>query len=207
MAPEPLKHGPGEISTLLVRLQDGDRTVEDQLFAAVHSELRKIARRYMRDERPGHTLQATALVNEAYVKLVKQRRPDWKNRAHFFAIASRVMRRILVDHAKARLAGKRWGGNRPLSLDEELLIPDERCQQLSDLDDSLRLLERGNPRAGRVVELVADPDAIAGHGRRESSLDARDAGDRAAARDAGLAELARGAGQSLRVAAVAPSAH
>ena len=153
MAPEPLKHGPGEISTLLVRLQDGDRTVEDQLFAAVHSELRKIARRYMRDERPGHTLQATALVNEAYVKLVKQRRPDWKNRAHFFAIASRVMRRILVDHAKARLAGKRGGGNRPLSLDEELLIPDERCQQLSDLDDSLRLLERGNPRAGRVVEL------------------------------------------------------
>ena len=153
MEPEPLKHGPGEISTLLVRLQDGDRTVEDQLFAAVHSELRKIARRYMRDERPGHTLQATALVNEAYVKLVKQRRPDWKNRAHFFAIASRVMRRILVDHAKARLAGKRGGGNRPLSLDEELLIPDERCQQLSDLDDALRLLERENPRVGRVVEL------------------------------------------------------
>jgi RNA polymerase sigma factor (TIGR02999 family) len=107
----------------------------------------------MRHEREGHTLQTTALVNEAYIKLVGQKDTDWKNRAHFFGIAAQVMRRILVDHARTRLAGKRGGGMECLPLDEALVFSDERCAQVVAVDELLRRLEEWDERVSRVIEL------------------------------------------------------
>ena len=144
---------PGEVTRLLERLQTGDRGAESQLISAVYGELRQIAARYMRHEREGHTLQTTALVNEAYIKLVGQKDTDWKNRAHFFGIAAQVMRRILVDHARTRLAGKRGGGMECLPLDETLVFSDERCAQVVAVDELLRKLEEWDERVSRVIEL------------------------------------------------------
>jgi RNA polymerase sigma-70 factor (ECF subfamily) len=119
----------------------------------VHSELRRLARRYMGRERPGHTLQATALVNEAYLRLVAVNRVRWQNRAHFFAMAARVMRRILVDSARARGNDRRGGSARKVSFDDALLVANEPQQDLVALDEALTALEAVYPRKSQVVEL------------------------------------------------------
>src|SRR3954449_8194812 len=109
-------------TTLLLAWGRGDETALDQLIPLVHDELRRLARRYMAGERPGHTLQATALVNEAYLRLVEVKQLQWQNRAHFFAMSARAMRRILVDFARSKRYQKRGGGGQKVTLDEGLLI-------------------------------------------------------------------------------------
>jgi RNA polymerase sigma factor (TIGR02999 family) len=119
----------------------------------VHAELRRLAQRYMGRERPGHTLQATALVNEAYLRLIDAKTVRWQNRAHFFAIAARVMRQVLVDSARARGNDKRGGGVRKVSFDENFMGLPEAGADLVALDDALRALELVHPRKSQVVEL------------------------------------------------------
>ena len=144
---------PGEITSLLKRVQDGDEKARALLVSAAYDELRRIASRRLRGERPGHTLQTTDLVHEAYLKSVNQRQTSWQNRAQFFGVAAEIMRRILVDHARARLSQKRGLGVRPLPLDEALVFSVERSAELLDLDEALQRLAIKDRRAGRVVEL------------------------------------------------------
>jgi RNA polymerase sigma factor (TIGR02999 family) len=129
----------------------GDARAFDRLVPLVHGELRRLARRYMARERPGHTLQATALVNEAYVRLVEVNKVRWQNRAHFFAMAARMMRRILVDSARARGNDKRGGGAPTVSFDEALLVSKEPARDLVALDEALTSLEAVHPRKSQVV--------------------------------------------------------
>ncbi len=143
----------GDVTQLLRGLEAGNRDAEGRLFSAVYGELRRIAARHMRNEAPGHTLQTTALVNEAYLKLVNQRETSWRSRAHFFGFAAQIMRRILIDHARARLAQKRGGGVEPLPLDEGLVFSDERCEQLVALEEALTKLETEDKRVSQVVEM------------------------------------------------------
>jgi RNA polymerase sigma factor (TIGR02999 family) len=150
---EDLEGSAGEITQLLKRMQAGDRAAAARLVAEVYPELKKIARRHMRRERVGHTLQPTALVNEAYLKLVQQKEADWSNRAHFFAVAAQIMRRILVDHARTKLADKRGGGAVAVSLDDVFVFTPERSAQLVALDEALSRLEKQDERVGRVIEL------------------------------------------------------
>jgi len=131
----------------------GDAAAFDRLVPLVHAELRRLARRYMARERPDHTLQATALVNEAYLRLIEITRVQWQNRAHFFAMSARVMRRILVDSARARGNEKRGGGVLKVSLDEGLLVSTQPGQDLVALDDALQALEAIHPRKSQGVEL------------------------------------------------------
>jgi RNA polymerase sigma-70 factor (ECF subfamily) len=140
-------------TTLLLAWGRGDDTALDQLIPLVHDELRRLARRHMARERVGHTLQATALVNEAYLRLIAVNQVRWQNRAHFFAMASRVMRRILVDAARARGYQKRGAGAEKVSLDEALLVSDEPRQDLIALDDALNALAAFDPRKSQVVEM------------------------------------------------------
>jgi RNA polymerase sigma factor (TIGR02999 family) len=140
-------------TTLLLAWGRGDETALDQLIPLVHDELRQLARRHMAGERPGHTLQATALVNEAYLRLIEVNQVRWQNRAHFFAMASRVMRRILVDAARARGYQKRGGGAPTVSLDEALLVSGEPRQDLIALDDALNALAAFDLRKSQVVEM------------------------------------------------------
>ncbi len=142
-----------DITALLHRFQTGDAAVKNRLVEAVQDELRLIAARYMRREKMGHTLQTTALVNEAYLKLINIKAATWQDRAHFFAVASQIMRRILVDHARQHLAGKRGGGLEALPLNEALVFSSEKSGQLVQLDEALALLEQHDPRAARVIEL------------------------------------------------------
>ena len=141
------------ITQLLVAWSDGDRAALDELVPLVHSELRRIARNYMRGERKGHTLQTTALINEAYVRLVDQKHVRWQNRAHFLAIASELMRRILVDYARRRLYQKRGAGALQVTLGDAETIPVERTPDLVALDEALTSLTKIDKRRGRVVEL------------------------------------------------------
>ena len=141
------------ITELLVAWSDGDRAALDELVPLVHSELRRIARNYMRGERKGHTLQTTALINEAYVRLVDQKHVRWQNRAHFLAIASELMRRILVDYARRRLYQKRGAGALQVTLGEAETIPVERTSDLVALDEALTSLAKFDERRSRVVEL------------------------------------------------------
>src|ERR1700730_3819317 len=137
-------------------LQDwclGKDAALEELVPLVHQELRRLARRYMFGERPGHTLQTTALVNEAYLRLVNSRQVNWQNRAHFFAISAQLMRRILVDSARARGDQKRGGGIPKVTLDEALVGPQEKGQDLVALDDALKALSEVDPRKSRVVDL------------------------------------------------------
>ena len=143
----------GEITLLLKRVQDGDQEARSLLVSAAYNELRRIASRRLRGENPGHTLQTTDLVHEAYLKLVNQRQANWQNRAQFFGVAAEIMRRILVDHARARLSLKRGGGRRPLPLVEALVFSEERSEELLDLDEALQRLENEDRRASRVIEL------------------------------------------------------
>ena len=145
--------GAANPTTLLLAWGRGDETALDQLIPLVHDELRRLARRHMAGERPGHTLQATALVNEAYLRLIEVNQVRWQNRAHFFAMASRVMRRILVDAARARGYQKRGGGAETVSLDEALLVSGEPRQDLVALDDALNALAAFDLRKSQVVEM------------------------------------------------------
>jgi RNA polymerase sigma-70 factor (ECF subfamily) len=140
-------------TALLLAWGRGEQAAFDQLVALVHDELRRIARRHMRHERPGHSLQATALVNEAYLRLIDIKHVQWQNRAHFFAMSARVMRRILVDSARARGNEKRGGGVVKVSFDEALLVTEEPGQDLEALDEALQELEKIHPRKSQVVEL------------------------------------------------------
>jgi RNA polymerase sigma factor (TIGR02999 family) len=141
------------VTRLLVELRSGNPEAEAKLIPMVHERLHRLAASYMRRERPDHTLQATALVNEAYLRLVSQKGTGWQDRAHFFGIAARLMRRILVDHARARQAGKRGGRVEKLSLDEALDFSPARSRELIELDDALESLGRLDPQQARVVEL------------------------------------------------------
>jgi len=138
---------------LLLAWGRGEADAFDRLVPLVNRELHRIARGYMAHERPGHTLQATALVNEAYLRLIDVKRVQWQSRAHFFAMAGRVMRRILVDFARARGNVKRGGDIPKLSLDDELAVSSEPDSDLVALDEAMQRLEARHPRQGQVVEL------------------------------------------------------
>ncbi len=143
---------PGDVTQLLMQSRAGDRAALDRLMPMVYDELRLIAARYLRKERPGHTLQSTALVNEAYLRLVDQR-GEWQNRAHFFGVAARIIRSLLVDHARARLASKRGGQKLTLRLDESIALPAQRELHLIAVDDALTSLSRIDEQQSRIVEL------------------------------------------------------
>jgi RNA polymerase sigma factor (TIGR02999 family) len=141
-----------DVSGLLRAWSDGDRSALDQLTPIVYEELRRLAAHYMRQEHAGHSLQATALVNEAYLRLVDYKHMRWENRAHFFAVSAQLMRRILVDHAR-RHNLKRGRGVEHLSLDETAVVGGERPDDLVELDNALEGLARMDPRKAQVVEL------------------------------------------------------
>ncbi len=142
-----------QVTDLLGRWRGGDRQALDALIPLVYDELRRIAQHYLRNERPGHTLQSTALVHEAYVRLIKQDLPQWQNRAHFFAVAAQLMRQILVDHARAYRADKRGGGACKLTLDEAEKDSQPLDVDIVALDDALKTLSMMDPQQGKVVEL------------------------------------------------------
>ena len=144
---------PQEVTQLLADWGKGDRSALDKLFPLVQSELRRIAQRQMSQERPGHTLQATALVNEAYLKLAGQHGFDWHNRAHFFAVCAQVMRHILIDHARAHARDKRGGGAIQVSLNEALMVAEDQAAHFIALDEALRVLESLDPQKGKIIEL------------------------------------------------------
>jgi len=141
------------VTALLQAWRAGDEEALAALMPIVHDELRQLARRYMAGERPDHTLQVTALVNEAYLRLVDLKRIQWHDRAHFFAMSARLMRRILVDYARARRYDKRGGGVRPVSLDDALHVAGDADRDLVALDEALAALAATDERKARVVEL------------------------------------------------------
>jgi RNA polymerase sigma factor (TIGR02999 family) len=142
-----------DVTGLLVNWSNGDQHALEQLVPLVYGELRRLAQAYLRRERPDHTLQSTALVHEAFLRLVNQRSVHWKNRAHFFGIAAQLIRRILVDHARAHQADKRGAGAFKLSLDEAIGVARKQDLDLVALDDALHKLARLDPQQGRIVEL------------------------------------------------------
>ena len=144
---------PKDVTQLLLAWNDGDASALDQLIPIVYEELRRVARRFMRRERAGHTLESSALVNEVYLRLIDVSNVQWQNRAHFFAISARLMRQILVDFARRRQQLKRGGDASRLSLDDALMIPQERNADLVALDEALETLAALNARQARVVEL------------------------------------------------------
>ncbi len=144
---------PDEVTNLLLRWGGGDRDALDALAPLVYDELRRLAGRYLRRERTDHTLQSTALVHEAYLRLIDQRNVRWQNRAQFFGLAAELIRRILVDHARAKQAAKRGGNAYKLTLDEALDAAEPRDFDLVRLDDVLQGLAKIDPQQGRVVEL------------------------------------------------------
>ena len=142
-----------EVTRLLQDWSEGDAGAAERLMPLVYEELRRLARSYLRRERPDHTLQPTALVNEAFLKLVDQSRVSWQDRHHFFGIAAQMMRRVLVDHARAQKAEKRGGAQGKVSLEEANVPTGERAAELVELDEALQRLAEVFPRKGRVVEL------------------------------------------------------
>jgi RNA polymerase sigma factor (TIGR02999 family) len=141
------------ITQLLIQWRNGDQAALNELLPHVYSELRRLADHYLRQERPGHTLQPTALVHEAYLRLLDAKEMDWQNRAHFFGIAAVRMRQILVEHARARQAAKRGGGEYLVSLTETEEIADKQDVNLLVLDDALQRLEALDAQKARIVEL------------------------------------------------------
>ena len=188
----------GEISRLLAAWHAGEQEASERLFTVVYGELRRLAAYHLRRERPGHTLQTTALVHEAYLRLVGQDRVAWQSRGHFFAIAAQAMRRILVDHARRRRAAKRGGEGARSPLDSLVLAVDDSIDLL-ELDVALDKLELLEPREARVVELrffagMSIPDVAFALGVSESTVerDWVDSTGLAAPRaDAGRARLTR----------------
>lgn len=145
---------PHDVTQLLLKWSQGDQGAIDELLPMVYRELHKIAHRYLNKERGEHTLQTTALVHEAYIKLIDQTRVQWQNRAHFFGIAAQAMRRILVDNARQRLAGKRGSGAEKISIeDNQIDISDEKASNLIELDFALKKLAELDPNKSRLVEL------------------------------------------------------
>lgn len=144
---------PGEVTRLLLKWRSGDEDALEQLIPLVHDELRRMARQFLRRERAGHTMQTTTLVNEAYLRLVDANQMDWRDRAHFFAIATEAMRRVLVDEARKRHRQKRGGEWTRLSLDEAMVVSREREIDLLALDEALEWLTQRAPRKCRVVVL------------------------------------------------------
>ena len=142
-----------EITRLLARWQQGDEQAFNEVVPYLHAELKRLAAHFMQQEQAGHTLQSTALVNEAYLRLVEVDL-DLKDRAHFLSIAARIMRRILVDHARARQRHKRDGGRKPLTLDESIALSEQGDPRLMDLDEALERLARFDERLASTVELV-----------------------------------------------------
>jgi len=143
---------PDEVTRLLVDWGNGNQAALDDLIPLVYDELRRLAGRYMRRESPGHTLQTSAVVNEAYLRLVNQKSVQWQNRAHFFGVAAQLMRRILVDHARSRSRAKRGGGAQMVSLVEQAVIPSE-VEEVIALDDALKNLAEMDPRKSQIVEM------------------------------------------------------
>lgn len=143
---------PHEITQLLVEWGSGNQAALDKLYPMVYAELRKMAHRFMQRERKGHTLQTTALINEAYLRLVDQKNVRWANRSHFFSISAKIMRRILVDHAR-RYARKQGGAAWQVSLDQAALVTKERARELLLLNEALNTLAKHDPRRSQVVEL------------------------------------------------------
>jgi len=141
-----------EITQLLIDLSGGNRAAVDALIPLVYEELQQLAHRQLAGERRGHTLNTTALVHEAYFKLVDQKRVGWQNRAHFFAIASQAMRRILINYANSRLADKRGGGQPLATFDEQSVVREVRAEELVALDETLSELAKLNERQSKVVE-------------------------------------------------------
>jgi RNA polymerase sigma factor (TIGR02999 family) len=145
----------GQVTLLLGKLKQGSKEAEAELIPLVYKELRRIAGYYMRDERAGHTLQPTALVNEVYLRLVGQTRVEWKNRAHFLGVAAQLMRRILVDHARERVAGKRGGRQIRIELDDFDMgnVSDQRQEEVLAVDEAVSRLAAFDPQQGRIVEM------------------------------------------------------
>lgn len=142
-----------DVTELLVAWSNGNQAARDQLMSAVYDELHRLARRYMRRESPGHTLQTSALLNEAFLRLVDQKNVHWQNRAHFFGIAAQMMRRILVDYARSRNYEKRGGGARAVSLDEALIVSNARNEEVVNVHEALERLTEFDSRKGQIVEL------------------------------------------------------
>ena len=144
---------PQQVTQLLVAWGGGDQAARDELMPLVYEELRRLAHKCMRRERPAHTLQTSALLNEAYVRLVDQKNIQWQDRAHFFGIAARLMRQVLVDYARTRNYAKRGGDNRRVSLDEAMIVSRERAAEVVALDEALKTLAEIDPRQSQIVEL------------------------------------------------------
>jgi RNA polymerase sigma-70 factor, ECF subfamily len=145
--------GAENITRLLIELTEGRRVAADVLLPLIYDELRSLAANYLRRERPDHTLQPTALVHEAYLRLVDQRDVNWQNRAHFFGVAAQMMRRILIDHARSHSAGKRGHDFQKISLDENIDKAAERSAELMALDDALNALAEVDEQKSRIVEM------------------------------------------------------
>jgi RNA polymerase sigma factor (TIGR02999 family) len=144
----------GEVTLILARLREGRQEAANELVPLVYGELRRMAGAYMQHERPGHTLQATALVHEAYMRLVGEESVEWQNRAHFFAIAAHTMRQVLLDYARRRHADKRGGINaRKVDIDAELLVGENTLEDVIAIDEALERLAAIDPRQSRLVEL------------------------------------------------------
>lgn len=138
---------------MLAEWSEGSQAALDELYPLVYDELHRLARRYMSRERKGHTLQTTALINEAYVRLIDQKNVHWANRSHFFAISAQIMRRILIDHARRHAYAKRGGGAQQVSLDEAATVAPDRGRELIHLDEALKVLAEMDQRRCHVVEL------------------------------------------------------
>lgn len=148
-----MSSSPQEVTQLLIAWNNGDQSALDELIPLVYAELRRVARRYMGRERAGHTLQTTALVNEAYLRLIDASRVQWQNRAHFYAIAAQLMRRILVDYARSQNYIKRGGEAHHLPLEDAAVFSAEQAPDLVALDDALKSLAAFDIRKSQVVEL------------------------------------------------------
>jgi RNA polymerase sigma factor (TIGR02999 family) len=144
---------PDDVTQLLIAWSNGDDSVRDELMTLVYEELHRIAHRHIRNERQGHTLQTSALVNEAFVRLVNQKNAHWQSRNHFFSIAAQMMRRILVDYARSRRYAKRGGDAIQVSLNEDLIVMDQRSSDVVALDEALKDLATIDERKCKVVEL------------------------------------------------------
>ena len=142
-----------QVTKLLQGWRAGERSASDALLPLVYEELRRLAHHHLRNERPHHTLQSTALVNEAYLRLIGQNLPKWESRTHFFAIAAQLMRQILVDYARRHRASKRGSGVCMLALDDAVGLPQRKSVDVVALDDALKALAEVDPRQSRVVEL------------------------------------------------------
>jgi RNA polymerase sigma factor (TIGR02999 family) len=149
-----MEEPPGELTVLLRKVRQGQAGAADDLIRVVYQELRRIAGACMRDERPGHTLQPTALINEAWLRLADQTQVDWRDRAHFFGVAAQMMRRVLVDHARTRLADKRGAGAAMVSLDcVDVEASPQKLEEILAIDEALSRLRQFDPQQAQIVEM------------------------------------------------------